>query len=200
MKKRLWLGRHLMLKKSFVEKILSGDKTTTIRLGRIEIRSREFYIHSGGKIVAEALVEDVIYKRVRDLTDADAKADGFSSVGELKQALRRFYPELKEHDWVTIIKFRLLRRLDQEETRVYGGLPAYEVAEIALKNLEKLHLGNDELKILEAIARTKSIRAASREIFGSPFRRRFIRRTLHTVAKKLVEVGLLNRKDLQGLS
>lgn len=194
MGKRLWLGKHLMLKRPFIEKILSGEKAATIRLGRVEVLSREFYIHSGGKIVAKALVEGVEYKRVKDLTDADAKVDGFSSVHELKNALKKFYPEIKEHDWVTIIRFRILEKLDQDETHIYCGLPAHKVAEIALKNLEKLHLDYDEIRILEAIVKTGSIRAASKEIFGSPFRRRIIRRILHKVARKLTEVGLIGNE------
>ena len=195
MRKRFWLGKHLMLKRRFVDKILSGEKATTIRLGKVGIRSREFYIHAGGRIVARAVVEGIAYKRVKELTDEDAKADGFSSVLELKEELKRFYPNIKEHDWVTIIRFRVVERIDKAETHVYGGLSAYEVAKKALEYSEQLSLDDEEIKVLRKIVETGSIRAAARELYGHPLKRRRIRRILWNVVKKLCEKGFLDKQS-----
>jgi len=186
-----------MLKRRFVDKILSGEKATTIRLGKVEIRSKEFYIHAGGRIVARAVVEDVTYKRVKELTDEDAKADGFSSVSELKEELKRFYPNIKEHDWVTIIRFRIVEKMDKAETHIYGGLSAYEAAKKALEHSEQLDLDDEEIKVLRKIIETGSIRAAARELYGHPLKRRRIRRILWNVVKKLCEKGFLDKQSCE---
>jgi len=195
MKKRFWLGKHLMLKRQFVEKILSGEKATTIRLGRVEIHSKEFYIHAGGRIIARAVIEGVSYKRLKELTDEDAKADGFNSVSELKETLRKFYPNIKEHDWVTIIRFRIVEKLDQPETHIYEGLPAYEAAKKALEHIKELDLTEEEKAVIEKIAKTGSVRATARELYGHPLRRRRVRKILGRVVKKLKERGLLSKQS-----
>ncbi len=90
----------------YVRPIIRGEKVTTIRRG---IKS-----YPVGRIVdltvnytpfARAKVEKVVVKRVSELTDEDAKRDGFGSREELIQALRRIYGDIKENDFVTIVHF-----------------------------------------------------------------------------------------------
>lgn len=183
-----------MLKGYYAEKILSGDKVTTIRPGRIEVKSREFLIHSGGRIIARAVLEDVKYKRLKDLTEIEAKEDGFSSVNELRRELRKFYPNLKEHDWVTIIKFRVLEKLDYPETYKYGGKTALEIAELALKHRDKLDLSEKELEILRLLIETQSLRAVAKKVFGNINARKKVRKVLWGIAKKLINEGILSNK------
>jgi len=93
----------------YVEKILKGEKITTIRKG---IKS-----YPVGKIVdltvnykpfARARVSKVIVKRVSELTDEDAKRDGFNSKDELIQALKKIYGEVKDSEFVTIVYFEVV--------------------------------------------------------------------------------------------
>lgn len=85
------LGRHLMLKRDYLERLLSGEKRVTLRLGVVVPTSRKVYLHSDGRIVAEAEIEGVVYKRVEELTDEDAREDGFANREELIRELKRFY-------------------------------------------------------------------------------------------------------------
>ena len=50
-------------------------------------------------------VVDTTHKSFSKLTDEDAKNDGFNDLGELKETLKRIYPELRERSIVTIIHF-----------------------------------------------------------------------------------------------
>jgi len=193
-KRRLsWLGKHLMMKGKYAEMILSGKKTTTIRPGKVVAKTKEFFIHAGGRIIARAILEDMKYKRLKNITDEDAKLDGFSSKEELKRELKGFYPGIKEHDWVTIIKFRVVERLDRPEERAYAGRPAHEIAEIALKNSNKIGLTNEEKKVLEKLLETKSLRATAKEIYGSIHDRKKVRRIVWKAIHKLERTGLLTQ-------
>ena len=177
-RKKFWLGKHLMMKGKYADIILSGKKTTTIRPGKVEVKAKEFLIHAGGKIIARAVLEDVRYKRLKNLTDEDARLDGFSSKEELKKELKEFYPDMKEHDWVTIIRFRIVEKLDRPEEKSYAGKSAYEIAEIALRNADALNLTDEEKNILKKLTETKSLRATARELYGNINERRRVRKIL----------------------
>ena len=93
----------------YVRPIIRGEKVTTIRKG---IKS-----YPVGRIVdltvnytpfARAKVEKVVVKRVGELTDEDAKRDGFESREELIRALRRIYGDIKDNDFVTIVHFKIV--------------------------------------------------------------------------------------------
>ena len=93
----------------YVEKILKGEKTTTIRKG---IKSypvgRIVDLTVNYKPFARARVSKVIVKRVSELTDEDARRDGFNSKEELIQALKKIYGEIKDNEFVTIVHFEVV--------------------------------------------------------------------------------------------
>jgi hypothetical protein len=108
------LGRRLKFKKRYLQMILEGRKRSTIRLGRLVLRDRLLTIVGDGKPIALARVDEVIYKKVRELTDEDARVDGFRGLIDLFRELRRIYGNFGLEDDVTIIRFTVLKRLDNE--------------------------------------------------------------------------------------
>jgi len=108
------LGRRLKFKKRYLQMILEGRKRSTIRLGRLVLRDRLLTIVGDGKPIALARVDEVIYKKVRELTDEDARVDGFRGLIDLFRELRRIYGNFGLEDDVTIIRFTVLKRLDKE--------------------------------------------------------------------------------------
>ncbi|WP_280109488.1 ASCH domain-containing protein [Ferroglobus placidus] len=93
----------------FVEMILKKGKTTTVRRG--------IKRYPVGKIVeltvnyepfAKAKIERVVVKRVSELTDEDARRDGFESKEELINALKKIYGNINENEFVTIVHFSLV--------------------------------------------------------------------------------------------
>lgn len=186
-----FLGRHLMLKGVFVEKLLSGEKRATIRKGVYKPRYKEVIIHAGGRPVAKARITRVYYKKFRELGEYEAKIEGFKSLDELIKSLRDMYGEIREDDYVTIIEFEVIQRLDNlpVEDKYYGLKPS-DIARIALRYLEK-ELGEIDRKILLDLTRTNSIRKTAINIFHDLNKRGIVRRTIRRALNALVERGLL---------
>lgn len=94
----------IRLSEEFISDVESGRKKTTIRAGKRDIKrgpnSLTSHLH---KIPIR--VTDVRFKKVHQLSDADALNDGFDSKETLKAALVRFYPSLTPNDDITIVKF-----------------------------------------------------------------------------------------------
>jgi hypothetical protein len=190
-----FLGRHIMVKGKYVRDILEGRKTATIRKGIVKPKYNELIVHGGGRPVAKIVVERVYHKRVKELTDNDALKDGFRSREELVAELRSVYPDIKDDDWVTIIEFKVVQRLDHLQPEdPYMGLEPVDIARIALRYLDD-KLDEKDREILLDLTRTGSIRATALRLFGDLNKRYIVRRVLKKALNKLVEKGVLKRSD-----
>ncbi len=186
-----FLGRHIMVKGKYVEKILDGRKRATVRKGLVKTKYPEIIIHGGGRPVAKARIKAVTHKRVGELTDEDARLDGFNSRDELIRELRRVYGELGKEDWVTIIEFEVVQRLDNLPVeKPYHGLAPGDLARIALRYLRD-KLSNEDIRVLEDLTRTNSIRATAYRLYGSIDKRNRVRKTLRKALKILEEKGII---------
>lgn len=84
----------LLFKKKFLELIRRGEKTQTIRLWkwrRMRAGQRS-YIPGAGYI----RIDDVAEVSLDQLTDDDARRDGFDSADALREEIQRLYPDLAE--------------------------------------------------------------------------------------------------------
>ncbi len=189
---KVFIRRHIMVKGRFVDLILSGKKRSTIRLGRVVPRYDEVIIHGGGRPIAKARITRVIYKRVKELTEDDAKKDGYERVDELIRDLERVYgKKISPDDVVTIIEFEVVKTFtDLNPQDVYLGLNPVDLARIAYRYLRK-ELSNEELRVLDAVMRYRSIREAAIKLYGSLSKRWLIRKVLRKCLKRLIEKGIL---------
>ncbi len=189
--RRQFLGRHIMIKGEYADKLLSGEKKTTIRLGIVRPRYEEVIIHGHGRPLAKARIRGVIVKRVRELTDEDAVRDGFRSRRELLDALRRVYGDYGPDDYVTIIELEVTKRLDELDTEdPYMGLEPADIARLALRYLRG-ELSEEEVRVLEDLTRTNSIRETAIRLYGGIHRRWRVRRALRRALRMLLERGLI---------
>lgn len=185
-----FIGRHLMVKGEYVDLILKGVKRTTIRLGIIKPKYNEIMIHGGGKPIALAKITNVEYKRINELTDEDARKDGFPSLKVLLKELRKSYGGIRPNDIVTIIEFIITKKLsDLDIKEPWLGLKPVEIARIALRYCE--NIPQEERKILEDLTRTKSIRKTATRLYGSINRRWKIRKVLRKYLDILVNKGII---------
>ena len=103
--------RPLPLNSAFFASIRAGDKNSTIRKGRRDVRVGDSFILTDGldnQVVVN--VTDVEIKYFGELTKFDARRDGFCSLHELFETLMDIYPKLGPQDPVTIIGFELVDR------------------------------------------------------------------------------------------
>ncbi len=145
--KSVQIRKFLLIDSAYKSRILRGDKVTTIRYGDYEARpGSEIYlvITPSDTAVAKIRITGVMKKKVRELTNEDARLDGFSDVKELLRELNRIYGELYGDDEVTIIGFEVVKRFDEGiPLKWLKGLNYREPTEIArlyLENQEKLNL------------------------------------------------------------
>lgn len=107
----------LTFKKRYVDLILSGRKRSTIRLGNLYVKGKYIKAVSSGRVVAVVQVERVVHKKVKDITDEDARLDGFKGLPELFRELRSIYGDFLLDDDVTIITFSLVKANDNGSHR-----------------------------------------------------------------------------------
>lgn len=78
------------MKKIYFDAIRSGEKCTTLRYWRSRrVRERSVHLVPG---LGHVRIERVRKVSLGNLTDDDARADGFGGLDELKQALTSLYP------------------------------------------------------------------------------------------------------------
>ncbi|MET1123634.1 MAG: ASCH domain-containing protein [Archaeoglobaceae archaeon] len=97
----------------YVPLILEGRKRTTVRKGIKSYpvgRIVELTVENS-RVFALARVNKVVVKRVSELSDEDARLDGFESREELIRALRRIYGEVKDGDFVTVVHFEVVKHV-----------------------------------------------------------------------------------------
>ncbi len=191
--RKVFLGRHLMVKGRFADLILSGRKKTTIRLGHVIPRYDEIIIHGHGRPLCKARIKGVTYKKVRELTEDDALRDGFNSLAELIKALRDAYGPISPDTEVTIIEFdvdKVFTELDYRDP--YMGLNPVDIARLGLRYLRK-ELPESDVRVLEEVTRRGSLREATLKLYGSLSlkARRSVRRVIRRVLRTLIERGLL---------
>lgn len=109
------IRKFLLIDNSYKSKILSGKKTTTIRFGEYKAKpGSEVYlvITPSDTAVAKVRITKVEKKKVKELTNQDAKKDGFKDIKELVSALNKIYGELHGEDEVTIIEFEVIKKFE----------------------------------------------------------------------------------------
>ena len=107
--------KKLIFKQIYGEDILEGRKTSTIRLTSNLKKGDIVEIRAGMIKLGTAIIENVEVKEVKDLTDEDARVDGFKDRNELIKELKKIYGKrIDETTEVKLIRFKLIGR-DQDK-------------------------------------------------------------------------------------
>ncbi len=96
------MPRRLNFSKEYKEILVKKEKVTTIRTRPLAMPGERMSVYAGEEKVGDIVVEKVMEKKVKHLSDLDAHRDGFRSVRQLKKALKRHYRDLNEEDTVYI--------------------------------------------------------------------------------------------------
>jgi hypothetical protein len=90
---------------SLIPPIEKGQKTTTIRLGK-RLLEKDLLVLKSRKADILVRVVDIEFRRFSELNRNDALKDGFKSLRELREALKRIYPNINKASTMTIVHFR----------------------------------------------------------------------------------------------
>jgi hypothetical protein len=104
--------RRLNFAKEYKKKIKEGLKRQTIRLSTSLREGEKVEVVAGGEVLGIAKITRVERKTIDELTDEDAKRDGFENVAQLLKALRRHYGRISSKKEVCVIGFEIERRED----------------------------------------------------------------------------------------
>lgn len=96
------MPRRLNFSKEYKELLLRREKVTTIRMRLVASPGERMLVYAGEEKVGEVVIEKVLEKKVKELSDSDAQMDGFKSVKQLKKALKKHYNDIDEEDTVYI--------------------------------------------------------------------------------------------------
>jgi len=178
----------------YKDALLDGRKRATIRLKPVSLKpGDEILIHSGGYVLGKAKVKRAVVKRVAELTDEDARLDGFKNREELIRALKSHYKNLRSEDEITLIEFELTEKLDKPVLSAdfpYEGNSPIEIAEKALKHL---NLDSEEVALLKLFLREGSLRKAAYKL-GGLNKRYKIREVLRKAYEELKGKGIMEPK------
>ncbi len=178
--------KHLEFKDKYRELLKSGKKTATIRLQCPFKKGQEVFVHCGGEIIGTAKIIDVQEKKPEELTEDDAKADGFESLEDLLEELRRLYGN-PEKVYVIRFRFKEFKEGIDPHKMYYGDADLVEIAKLALENL---NLNEADRRILELFVKTGSIRKTAMKL-GSIKKRGIIRKILRRCYNELRKKGLI---------
>ncbi|MCD6538503.1 ASCH domain-containing protein [Candidatus Bathyarchaeota archaeon] len=97
--------KQLNFKKEYKERLLSGRKLTTIRMNT-NLKPRDLVeIVAGGESCGYARIKSIVRKRISEISNKDARRDGFKNKKELLRALKKIYGRITPETKVYIIRF-----------------------------------------------------------------------------------------------
>jgi len=105
----------ILFKPEHVEPILRGEKTQTRRIGRCRWRPGSIHqaktsLKKGSKPFALLRIVSVRQERLGDISEDDAKKEGYSSVEAYKEVFKRIYGWWDENELVWVVDFEVVRR------------------------------------------------------------------------------------------
>lgn len=96
--------------KEFLGPILSGNKVSTTRKKPLDFRIDGVVraIFPGETMTLKIVIADMITKKFKELNKHDAWLEGYNNIDDLKDTLKKIYPNLRPMDKVYIYRFALV--------------------------------------------------------------------------------------------
>ncbi|MCB5177950.1 ASCH domain-containing protein [Streptomyces sp. SMC 277] len=92
----------------YLEDVRSGAKTRTTRFrDPARLGPARLVFESDPEVVLPAEVTGIRHCLVDELTDQDARAEALTTADELREVLKRHYPDLAGTDEVDVVTFRI---------------------------------------------------------------------------------------------
>jgi hypothetical protein len=96
----------IKISRSDMSLLRAGKKSCTVRLGNASVGASEIEMSDGRASVRVRITKVDNTRTLEQLTDEDARAEGFSTREELLLDLKKYYPRASPDDQVTVISFQ----------------------------------------------------------------------------------------------
>ncbi|BBL45487.1 ASCH domain-containing protein [Nanobdella aerobiophila] len=165
----------------YLEDILSGKKRITIRLSKGGFKIGDIFIlHAGGKAIGKYRIKNIYTKKLYQITDEEAKLDGYNNKEELINEILRIYKNINIKKEVVIIEFEPLEIFKTDissEEYAWGGqkVDIIKLANLILKYDDQLTSRHKEL--LNILIKEGSLRKAALSL-GNIKKRNLFRKIL----------------------
>jgi len=176
--------KHLEFKGKYAKALIEGRKRLTIRKWTNLKEGDEVLVHSGGKIIGKAKIKAIEKRHVSEITDEEARLDGFRNAEELMEEMKKMGYDGEVY--VIHFDFEPLQAVNPHKL-YYGDA---DLEEIARRSLEHLELDERDRLVLETFLSYGSIRKAARKLGGAR-KRGEIRKVLRKCYNELVKRGLI---------
>lgn len=94
----------------YLDAVRAEQKTTTVRFrDPVETGPVSLVFESDDEVALPGVVTQVTAKTMAQLSESDARADGFRDLAELHDRLRFHYPRIEPTDTVAVVHFRLAK-------------------------------------------------------------------------------------------
>ena len=96
----------ILLHPDYFNAVRTGAKRTTVRRGHLTNFGPARLVNSeNSNFVIEIDIHRTVLTTLEQLTDTEARADGFLSLGQLLSAMQKHYPDIQITEPVTIYHF-----------------------------------------------------------------------------------------------
>jgi len=114
--------QNMQLVNDLFPSLLAGWKQCTIRKGMRDIKPGALTFHApDGSLKATVNVTEVRHKKLGELTDAEAQADGAENAAHMVAAMKRFYPDIGPDSDITVILFDPYKPALQKKKSFFKG-------------------------------------------------------------------------------
>jgi hypothetical protein len=94
----------------YLDAVRAEQKTTTVRFrDPVETGPVSLVFELDDEVALPGVVTQVTAKTIAQLSESDARADGFRNLAELHDRLRFHYPQIEPTDTIAIVHFRLAK-------------------------------------------------------------------------------------------
>ena len=106
----------IKFKKEYYNNIVSGKKTQTLRTARkrLDVQEDETCKAIFPGTTKEALIHitKIGYKQFKSVNDEDAEREGYNTLRELREDLKKIYPLLDAHDRLYYYQFEFISEVE----------------------------------------------------------------------------------------
>lgn len=96
--------------KEYYMPILTGEKTQTLRKNKKRVRPGDVVlaVFPGTDFTQKLRITKIGYKQLKQVTDEDARLEGYQNREELQEALMKIYPRIDKFDRLYYYRFKCI--------------------------------------------------------------------------------------------